>query len=85
MLLRSSLVIAVVALALASCKGKTMEELRADGYQCVTKGGGGSMSMKEKEHCFVCDDNATMMKCISNPLTSGCKETTQGACQPNPK
>lgn len=83
---RSPFVLALFAVVtVVSCKEKTMEELRADGYQCVTKGSGGSTSPKEKEHCFVCPDNATMMKCIQNPLTSGCKESTQGICHPNPK
>lgn len=72
-----------VLAALASCdKGTTMDQLRTDGFQCLRQGGGAGGAPKDKQHCFVCTDDASMMKCGRDPLTSGCKEVPHAECKP---
>lgn len=69
--------------ALASCdKGTNLEQLRTDGYQCLRKGGGVGGAPKGKEHCFVCSDDESMMKCGRDPLASRCKEVPHAECKP---
>jgi hypothetical protein len=73
----------VVTLFVLACnKGPSLEQLRMDGYQCLKKGGGAGGVPKGKEHCFMCTDQDSMMKCTTNPLTSGCKEVPLAECKP---
>jgi hypothetical protein len=80
------LVMASCALFFASigCT-KTVDDLRVDGFQCRQGLGGPGSVPKGKEHCFICDDNDSMIKCTKNPLTSGCREVKQAECMPPPK
>jgi hypothetical protein len=75
----------VAVVLVVACKGTSAEQLRADGWHCQTKGNVRSVSMKEKEHCFVCENDDQVVRCLKDPATSTCKETKQSDCQPNPK
>ena len=70
--------VAVAVLGTGCNKGKTLEQLRADGISCTKAGAGAGFVSKGTEHCFVCPDDASMAKCSSNPLESGCKEDPTG-------
>jgi hypothetical protein len=70
------------ALVAACDKGADLNQIRADGFQCLMKGGGVGGAPKDKQHCFVCTDQDSMLKCGKNPLTSGCKEVPHAECKP---
>jgi hypothetical protein len=67
-------VVAIVASG-SACKDK-LQQMKEDGIAC-SRDKTSFMSGKDKpnQHCFVCTDNDSMMKCTTNPLTSGCTET----------
>lgn len=35
---------------------------------------------KMNNQCWICPDDDAMKKCIINPATSGCKQSTTGEC-----
>ncbi len=50
-------------------------------------GGGGADSgpvkkfiCKMNQQCWICPDDSAMKKCIINPATSGCTQSTSGDC-----
>ncbi len=71
----ASVGVAVLVASSTGCdKGGDLEKLRKDGYGCTKAGAGAMFAPKPGEHCFVCPDDASMAKCQTNPVTSGCKE-----------
>ena len=67
--------IVVSAFSLGACKDK-LQQMKEDGIACARDK---AMLIPQKDkpnqHCFLCNDNDSMMKCSTNPLTSGCTET----------
>ena len=76
--------VALLVVSSGGCsKGDSLEKIRADGFGCSKAGASGAvMISKPGEHCFVCPDDASMAKCSTNPLTSGCKEDPSACKQP---
>lgn len=73
---------AAVLVVVAGCKSHpSPEQIRKDGYGCTTPNAGAKMVQKKGEHCFVCSDGSTMLKCTLDPLNSGCKEDPTGCKQ----
>ena len=66
-------VLAVVVSA-SACKDN-LKQLQEDGISCSRDKSFMTGKDTPKQHCFVCPDDASMMKCTTNPLTSGCTET----------
>ena len=66
--------VTVIVVLTTACKDK-LEEMKQDGIQCARDK---SMLLQQKDspkqHCFLCNDDSSMMKCPTNPLTSGCTE-----------
>jgi hypothetical protein len=71
----SFLAVAAAVVSVSACKDK-LQQLKEDGISCARDK---AMLIPQKGqpklHCFVCNDNDSMMKCSSNPVTSGCTET----------
>ena len=71
----SALFIAAIVVSASACKDK-LQQLKEEGISCARDK---AMLIPQKDqpklHCFVCNDNDSMMKCTTNPLTSGCTET----------
>ena len=67
--------IATAVVSASACKDK-LQQLKEDGISCARdKARLIPQKDQPKLHCFVCNDNDSMMKCSNNPLTSGCTET----------
>jgi len=79
-MLRKAILFASLGLAMAvslsstSCKESGGEATGADGGK-VTR-----LVCKLNNQCWICPDEAAMKKCIINPVTSGCKQSTSGDC-----
>jgi hypothetical protein len=73
--LLSSLVLVAVVVSASACKDK-LAQMKQDGIACARDK---STLLLQKDtpnqHCFVCNDNDSMMKCANDPLTSGCTES----------
>ena len=63
-----------IVVSFGACKDK-LQELKEDGIACSRDKTFMTGKDTPKQHCFVCSDDASMMKCTTNPLTSGCTET----------
>ncbi len=71
----SVIFVAASVVSLAACKDK-LQQLKEEGISCARdKAMLIPQTNQPKLHCFVCSDNDSMMKCTTNPLTSGCTET----------
>ncbi len=71
----SCFMVAAIAVSASACKDK-LQQMKEDGIQCSRDK---TMLLQQKDspkqHCFVCNDNDSMAKCTTNPLTSGCTES----------
>jgi hypothetical protein len=69
------LAVGAVVASLGACKDK-LQQMKEDGISCARDK---AMLIPQKDHpkahCFACNDNDSMMKCTTDPLTSGCTET----------
>lgn len=69
----SVLFVAAIVVFVAACKDK-LQQVKQDGFACSRDKTFGSSKDSPNMHCFTCNDNDSMMKCGTNPLTSGCAE-----------
>jgi hypothetical protein len=72
--LLSLLAIVAIVVSASACKDK-LQQLREDGIACSRDKTFMTGKDTPKQHCFVCNDDTSMMKCTTDPLTSGCTET----------
>jgi hypothetical protein len=71
----SLLPVVAIVVSASACKDK-LQQMKEDGIACARdKSTLIAQPTSPKQHCFVCNDNDSMMKCTTNPLTSGCTET----------
>lgn len=63
-----------VALSSTACKDAGSGATDADGGKVIKH------ICKMNNQCWICPDEAAMKKCIINPVTSGCKQSTSGDC-----
>jgi hypothetical protein len=67
--------VTAILVSASACKDK-LQQMKEDGIACSRdKGTFGKSKDSPNQHCFVCNDNDSMMKCTTNPITSGCTET----------
>jgi len=69
----SFLLVAAAVVSISACKDK-LQQLKEDGIACSRDKSFMTGKDSPKQHCFTCPDDASMMKCTTNPLTSGCSE-----------
>jgi len=70
----SFLAVAAIVVSASACKDK-LQQIKEDGFACSRDKSFMTGKDTPKQHCFVCSDNDSMMKCGTNPITSGCTET----------
>ena len=77
----SVLFVAAIVLSASACEDK-LQRMKKDGIACARDK---AMLIPQKDkpnqHCFLCNDNDSMMKCTTNPTTSGCTETPCAAAK----
>jgi hypothetical protein len=69
----SFLAVAAIVFSASACKDK-LQQIREDGFACSRDKTFMTGKDTPKQHCFTCSDNDSMMKCGTNPVTSGCTE-----------
>ena len=69
----SLVAVAAIVVSASACKDK-LQQIKQDGFACSRDKTFGSSMDSPNQHCFTCNDNDSMMKCGTNPLTSGCAE-----------
>jgi len=69
---------ALTSLLALSCKDPGAGGAGADGGEGKKAP---KLICKMNNQCWICPDDAAMKKCIINPTTSGCKQSSEGECR----
>jgi hypothetical protein len=75
MLRRTIVFLFIASLAAVSCK-ESGGDATGDGGAKAPK-----LICKMNNQCWICPSDDAMKKCIINPVTSGCKQSTESECR----
>jgi hypothetical protein len=72
---------AFASLLALSCKESGGASAGDGGDSGTASGHAPKLICKMNNQCWICPDDAAMKKCIINPATSGCKQSSDGDCR----